>query len=248
MISPSIFFKDSAPLCGEPGAEFARELEAWNRPALVSHPTIRRIDWKRAAASWPGTAPEFPFDGNEAPGSYATELFVWARSAWRGFLAPQLDAVAPWRGAAFDGRECHPFILGYVRGAIWELLEHTSVEESWQLSAFLAIGATADVFGLEWVDDIEDAIDELKGCGLPPPQRLAFQEGARRGIEEMESYLAGAALAQGSLVEWFHGGITEESRPLADTAGASSSSEAANCAGVRMAAGQRTGASIGDCE
>jgi hypothetical protein len=215
MISPSIFFKESATLCGEPGAEFVREQTSWKRPAVISHPTIRRIDWKRAAEPWPGVAPGFPLDASEDPVAYAAELFVWARAAWRGLFASQLSAIVQAQADSFDGRECHPFTLGYVRGAIWELLEHASVEESWQHSAFVAIGATADVCGVEWVDDIEDAIDDLKGCGLPPASRLAFQDGARRGIEDMEYYLAGTDLEPWGLAEWFeagHAAMEPESR------------------------------------
>lgn len=203
MIIPSTFFTGSAHLFGEPAVALARELASWKRPAMVSHPTIRRIDWRNAAEPWPGEAPMLPDDTNADLARYSSETFVWARSAWRGLLGPQLAAIVPWREASFDWHECHPFALGYVRGALWELVEHASPGESWSLPAFIAIAATADVFGLEWVDEIEDVIDDLKGRGLPPASTLAFQEGARRGIEDMECYLAGTDLESRQLVEWF---------------------------------------------
>lgn len=50
MISPSDVFTGSVNLCGEPGAEFGREMEAWKRPALVSHPRMRMAKLQRTVA------------------------------------------------------------------------------------------------------------------------------------------------------------------------------------------------------
>jgi len=154
-----------------------------------------------------------PVDASDELAGYNAAIIVWARSAWRGFFAPQLGAVVPWRGTSYDSRECHPFTLGYVRGALWELAGQACLGESWSLTAFIAIGATADIFGLEWVDDIEQAIDDLNSFGIGQESRLAFLEGARRGIEEMEQYLAGTGPAPRGLKDWFEPSQAEELEP-----------------------------------
>jgi hypothetical protein len=229
MIDPSEYFKESVSLCGEPGAEFVREQAAWTRPALVNHPTIRRIDWNGAAEPWPGRPPERPLEASDGQTEYNAEIFVWARSLWRGFFAPQLGAIVPWRDTSFDARECHPFTFGYVRGALWELVGQAGIGESGSLTAFVALAATADLFGLEWIDDIERAIDDLNSYAIAQERRLAFLEGARRGIEEMENYLSGTDLEPRGLVEWFeaadeHALETEtDVRGLVDGSGTTSS-------------------------
>lgn len=210
MFSPSQLLKKSASCCGEPGESCVGALTAWVRPAGVEHPTIRRIGWNPAIRLWPGSAPQRRSGTQAEVARHREELFAWAHAAWRAFFGPQLAAIVSLQRGEFDRRECHPYILGYVRGAIEQLVDASKFGHDLILASYIRIAALADVFGLDWVDHLDDEISDL-GCGrLAPASTEAFEDGIEIGMSEMQSYLEGRKLEPKLLLVWFERTDREE--------------------------------------
>jgi hypothetical protein len=203
MFGPSIFFRQSAAYCGASGRAFVRAAEEWRIPSGVLHPTIRRVDWASLAGAAPGVFPPMRSDSAEDLERNRAELFAWAEAAWRGGLAPQLESMLLELRDDWDGRECHPFTFGYVRGAVEQIVDAAAMGDRPIIPGFVRVAAIVDVWGLEWLDEIDEAISELASGRLGERDLRAFHEGAELGMTDMERFLEGSEAAPRGLIAWF---------------------------------------------
>jgi hypothetical protein len=205
MTNPSEFFKECGDLCGSAGRAYIRAHQFWTRPSGVPYPTIRRVDWASAALLRRGRLPSPRSGSDEERERYRSDVFVWAHGSWMSFFGRQLDGFVSRKAEGFNGRECHPFTLGYVRGAIEQLVSFAALEEDRRLMGFMRVGAIADVFGLDWVDELDDAISDLASGRLPASSTAMFHDGAERGTSDMNRFLDGSDPDPRKLGDWLEG-------------------------------------------
>lgn len=203
MFVPSDYLKRSVSHCGAPARAFLKGVEERGGPPGILHPTIRRIDWRAAVEDHECKVPSPGSDLVEDLERNRAEVVAWAIAAWRGCLAPQLEEIVRAAGSDRDGRECHPYAFGYVRGVAEALVDAGALGDRPVLRGFVRIGALVDVWGLDWVDDIDEAISELAAGRHGEDDMRDFHEGADDGMAEMERCLGGVGPAPRKLCLWY---------------------------------------------